>query len=119
MVAIGVLLLASASGAGAASLARGAGTNETCSHYLVEVANKSSVGNVLQQWALAFVTGYMAHLSLTDSDDDPTERMSNEEVLRAVQTYCGKQPSSRLVDALTVFAYASSIANKKFDARKK
>ena len=112
-VAIGAVLVASAAGAGAGSLSRGAGTTETCGHYLAEVANKSSLGNTLQQWALAFLTGYMAHFSLTD--DDPTAKMTNEQVLRAVQTYCGNSPSERLVDALTVFAYAASIANKKFD----
>lgn len=91
-------------------MARGAGATGTCGQYLAEVANKSDLGNSLQQWALGYVTGYMATAS-----SDPTAKMTNIEVLRALQTYCGTHPTSRFVDALTVFTYAASIANKKND----
>lgn len=73
---VGVLLLmASASGAGADPLARGVGADVTCANYLVEVANKTPTGSSLQQWVLGFMTGYMARLALTD--DDPTTKIGN------------------------------------------
>lgn len=90
----------------AISITRGAGSDKTCAYYLAAIAKKGPEANVLQQWVLAFVTGWMAYHSF--KADDPTVAMRSDDILKAIKSECTVHPENLLVDVLTGFAYAAS-----------